>query len=84
LPESYSMVVLGSQYAANKCPSLTLDSANFFRINKECLLIGFYTKMDLYSQPTWPKTGNFYIKQKFIHWATRGRLNNHKDLLGIE
>jgi len=27
------------------------------------------------------------IKQKFIHWATRGRLNNHcnnKDLLGIK
>jgi len=31
--------------------------------------------------------GNFYIKQKFIHWATRGRLNSHcsnKDLLGIK
>jgi len=27
------------------------------------------------------------IKQKFIHWATRGRLNNHcnnKDLLGMK
>jgi len=31
--------------------------------------------------------GNFYINQKFIHWATRGRLNNHcnnKDLLGTK
>jgi len=65
---------------------LTLKSANsFFIILMECLLIGFYTKMDLYSQPTWPNMGNFYVK--FIHWATRGRLNNHcnnKDVIGIK
>jgi len=28
--------------------------------------------MDLCSQPTY-----VYINQKFIHWATRGGLNNH-------
>jgi len=30
---------------------LTLKSTFFFN-SKECLLIGFYAKMDLYSQPT--------------------------------
>jgi len=37
--------------------------------------------MDLYSQPTYD------YKQKFIHWATRGKLNNHynnKGLLGMK
>jgi len=33
--------------------------------------------MDLYSQPTQPNMIKLYNKQKFIHWATRGRLNNH-------
>jgi len=54
-----------------------------FLNSKECLLIGFYTKMDLYSQPTYPNTSNFYINQKFIHWATRGRLNNHCNNKGL-
>jgi len=43
--------------------------------------------MDLYSQPTYPNMIKVYIKQKFIHWATRGRLNNHcknQALLGMK
>jgi len=38
-------------------------------------------------QPTWPDTIKLYIKQKFIHWSTRRRLNNHcnnKGLLGMK
>jgi len=43
--------------------------------------------MDLYSQPTWPNMQKLYTKQKFIYWATRGRLNNHcnnNGLLGMK
>jgi len=44
--------------------------------------------MNLYSQQILkPKTLTVDIKQKLIHWATRGRLNNHcnnKDLFGIK
>jgi len=39
--------------------------------SKECLLIGFNAKIDMYS---WPNMLKLDIKQKFIHWATRGRL----------
>jgi len=48
-----------------------------FFLFEECVLF--------YLANSWPKTVG--IKQKFIHWATRGRLNNHcnnKDLLGIK
>jgi len=47
----------------------------------------FYIKMDLYSMPTWPNMQKLHIKQKFIHWTTRGRLNNYcnsNDLLGMK
>jgi len=46
----------------------------FIFFSKECLLIGFYTKMDLYNQPTWPNTLKLDIKQnwhyKNNHWLT--------------
>jgi len=40
--------------------------------------------MDL---PTWPTSLKADIKQMFIHWATRGKLNNHfsnNNLLGMK
>jgi len=70
-----------------RCLPLNSQIIFLFFNSKECLLFGFYTKMDLYNQPTQPNLINLWIKQKFIHWATRGSLNNHcnnKDLLGIK
>jgi len=57
---------------------LTLKSA-FFLNSKKCLLIGKYGVSQL--------TIKLDIKQKRIHWATRGSLNNHcnnNGLLGVK
>jgi len=39
--------------------------------------------MDLYGQPTWPIVLKPDIKQKFNHWATRGRLTLKTALANI-
>jgi len=44
------------------------------------VLTGFYAKMNLYSQQTWPNIIKLYVKQK---WATRERLNNHCNNKGL-
>jgi len=53
---------------------LTLKFAWIFFLLKECVLIQNGLVL---SANSWPKTVTADIKQKFIHWATRGRLNNH-------
>jgi len=54
---------------------LTLKSTNSYFFNsKECLLIGFYTEINLYSQPTWL---NSTLNKSLFIGGTRGRLNNH-------
>jgi len=72
----YSGTSLGSTPLGKWCGSFVwMCPLNPHFINCKWMLVNwFYTKMDLYSQPTWPNTD---IKQKFIHRATRGRLNNH-------
>jgi len=46
---------------------------------KECLLIGFYTKMDFNSQPTWLST----IKTNFYSLGYKGNHCNNKGLIGM-
>jgi len=45
---------------------LILKSAKKIFNCKECLFIGSCTKMDLYSQPTWPSTLKPDIKQSLF------------------
>jgi len=56
-------------------------------IFEECVLFCVNTKWICIVSKLLAKMLTADIKQKFIHWATRGRLNNHcnsKNLLGIK
>jgi len=76
--------LLNNKQMSASCWPLNLQI--LFLNSKKCLLIGFYTKMDLLVSQLSLTRLNCTLK-KFIHWVTRGRLNNHcnnKGLLGMK
>jgi len=79
----YILVIM---YTSQK-PLLALKSAWFFFYLRNTFYFVLIQNGLAYSANSWPNTLTIDIKQKFINWAIRGRLNNHcnnKDLLGMK